>query len=672
LSIVLSISLLPDSMIYYLIQFISSNVSFLSLTTLQLPISVHLLMQEAWMLLDALQELYTKFLDNAAMLNFNTMLSSQWPGFALVYEDVLTCMILFAAMMIFATDLHAIDLLIMRLAPRLSSDPNYSYRSSSWTLIRLIHSYLSPLYLGGHYGLFGTMTKTREELVIFLSKSGEAPWLPIEFAYKPGLPSQSPRAVYPLFHMPRLDWLMWFAALRPLAEDWPEWLWRLLVGILENRSETRELLHPDLNVSIFGEGSISADDHTSGSSFGYRFIRVQLFEYRFGSTIGNLQYAKGADPDTTTAIPQPQAAAATTAAPLTSIAGNDSTMGGLISPRDGLANTVHPRKPHETSFSATTSSTAAATAGGEQEDTAVTTETGDEPQQVDAMDTSKAAASVTAHVSANESYATSPATTPRASSSSSSKQPLSSAAATAARPSSPTRPRPTTAPRSARRKFWSIRFQEDLLPPMPLTHVLIYHDKIRNMRRQRSFSSSLQQQSGSTSSADEKLEMSTARAAEIIKRFTFYASNSLSLQEPGAASSSSSRPSAMSKAIREPIKRSPSTSPKISQTSLKSPSSGSEPSSPSPLMKNPRRQLARQASGGDDKALESSSSSSSSMEISLTSDPSSASLSSTSAAVLSSDASSASMDEGFTKLHLVDAKSKDEGEEDPATTVAKR
>lgn len=69
---------------------------------------------------------------------------------------------------------------------------------------------LQPFHLASSYGLFAVMTTERPEIVIEGSRDAKE-WLAYEFKYKPGDPNGRPGFVQP--HMPRLDWLMWFAAL---------------------------------------------------------------------------------------------------------------------------------------------------------------------------------------------------------------------------------------------------------------------------------------------------------------------------------------------------------------------------------------------------------------------------------------------------------------------------
>jgi hypothetical protein len=102
---------------------------------------------------------------------------------------------------------------------------------------------LAPVYglqqgfrLTNRYGLFAVMTTKRPEIVVEGSRDG-ASWEPYEFRWKPGDPGRRPRFVQP--HMPRLDWQMWFAALR--GEPSP-WLLSFCRRLLEGSPQVLELL----------------------------------------------------------------------------------------------------------------------------------------------------------------------------------------------------------------------------------------------------------------------------------------------------------------------------------------------------------------------------------------------------------------------------------------------
>lgn len=134
-----------------------------------------------------------------------------------------------------------------------------------------LHEYmLKVFFIGNHYGLFATMTKERDELIIEVSadpnlyskassststsssiNSDEASeWHMIHFRFKPTSLDNAPRVVWPLFHMPRLDWSMWFVALKPSSRFYPKWFWHFLLCILEQDpddtvgAEVLQLLDP--------------------------------------------------------------------------------------------------------------------------------------------------------------------------------------------------------------------------------------------------------------------------------------------------------------------------------------------------------------------------------------------------------------------------------------------
>lgn len=99
------------------------------------------------------------------------------------------------------------------------------------------------LYLGNHYGLFATMTKERNEIIIEVSNN-KIDWYMILFNYKPDLLLLPPKAVVPMFHMPRLDWVMWFLAFKKNKDLYPRYFWVFLIGILQGNREILSLLHP--------------------------------------------------------------------------------------------------------------------------------------------------------------------------------------------------------------------------------------------------------------------------------------------------------------------------------------------------------------------------------------------------------------------------------------------
>jgi hypothetical protein len=100
----------------------------------------------------------------------------------------------------------------------------------------------TPLHLVNTYGAFGSITRTRYEVVLEGTSDGTpgpaSQWQEYEFKGKPTNVHRRPSQVAP-YHL-RLDWLMWFAALsRGYAEPW---LTRLMRKLLENDRTTLKLL----------------------------------------------------------------------------------------------------------------------------------------------------------------------------------------------------------------------------------------------------------------------------------------------------------------------------------------------------------------------------------------------------------------------------------------------
>lgn len=101
--------------------------------------------------------------------------------------------------------------------------------------------------LANPYGLFANMTTDRAEVGIELTADGKT-WHEVEFLYKPGDPTQRPR--WPGAHLPRLDWHLWFTALRPCHDeraclascDEDPALAGVMEGLLDGSPQTRRLL----------------------------------------------------------------------------------------------------------------------------------------------------------------------------------------------------------------------------------------------------------------------------------------------------------------------------------------------------------------------------------------------------------------------------------------------
>ena len=109
---------------------------------------------------------------------------------------------------------------------------------------QLMNYAFNRYHLVNTYGAFGSVTRVRHEVVIEGSAAEEpaagTDWQEYEFAGKPGSPRRRPPQVAP-YHL-RLDWLMWFAALRSGFAE--EWFAPLLVKLLEgDRAVLRLLRH---------------------------------------------------------------------------------------------------------------------------------------------------------------------------------------------------------------------------------------------------------------------------------------------------------------------------------------------------------------------------------------------------------------------------------------------
>ena len=141
-------------------------------------------------------------------------------------------------------------LTLWREATYTRPQPDWSNRVTN--LVRPIRS------ING-YGLFRTMTTERLEVVIE-GTGNDGQWKDYSFRWKPGALSQRPSFVQP--HMPRLDWLMWFAALDPYAHQ--HWLGSLVEHILHQSPTVMGLLAED----PFPDGPPE-------------FVRLAIYEYRF-------------------------------------------------------------------------------------------------------------------------------------------------------------------------------------------------------------------------------------------------------------------------------------------------------------------------------------------------------------------------------------------------------
>ncbi len=90
------------------------------------------------------------------------------------------------------------------------------------------------------YGLFAVMTTARPEITFEGSADGVT-WKPYAFKFKPGAASRSLPGT--TFSLPRLDWMLWFAAMEPAAGS--PWITEFVRRLLEARPEVLALMGKD-------------------------------------------------------------------------------------------------------------------------------------------------------------------------------------------------------------------------------------------------------------------------------------------------------------------------------------------------------------------------------------------------------------------------------------------
>jgi hypothetical protein len=121
-----------------------------------------------------------------------------------------------------------------------------------------------PFRLVNTYGAFGSVTRTRYEVVVEGTDAPmpgqDAEWREYAFNGKPGDPRRMPPQVAP-YHL-RLDWLMWFLPISPLYGE--RWFLPFLTRLLEGDPPTLALLR----WNPFPEAPPT-------------YVRARLFEYRF-------------------------------------------------------------------------------------------------------------------------------------------------------------------------------------------------------------------------------------------------------------------------------------------------------------------------------------------------------------------------------------------------------
>ncbi|WP_433869450.1 lipase maturation factor family protein [Saccharopolyspora sp. CA-218241] len=118
----------------------------------------------------------------------------------------------------------------------------------------------NKLHLGNTYGAFGSITRTRYELVVEGAPGEDGPWREYEFKGKPGDPRRRPPQIAP-YHL-RLDWQFWFLALSPTYGR--GWLPRFLAALLRGDRHVLRLLRGN-----------PFPDAPPGA------VRIRMYRYRF-------------------------------------------------------------------------------------------------------------------------------------------------------------------------------------------------------------------------------------------------------------------------------------------------------------------------------------------------------------------------------------------------------
>lgn len=129
---------------------------------------------------------------------------------------------------------------------------------------QIMNTNFNSLHLVGTYGAFGSITRTRYEIIVEATDeaviTSGTRWREYEFKGKPGSVAYLPSQIAP-YHL-RLDWLMWFAAMSSY-QDYP-WFINFVAKLLEGDKEVLSLLR---------------SNPFSGKP--PRYVRALLYEYHF-------------------------------------------------------------------------------------------------------------------------------------------------------------------------------------------------------------------------------------------------------------------------------------------------------------------------------------------------------------------------------------------------------
>jgi hypothetical protein len=130
---------------------------------------------------------------------------------------------------------------------------------------QLMNASFEPLHLVNTYGAFGSVGRTRDEIVVEGSSDAamlDGSWRAYEFKGKPGDPWRMPPQIAP--YQLRLDWQMWFAAMSQYTEE--PWFVNFAAKLLQGDGAVLSLLR----VNPFPAAPP-------------RFVRARLYRYRFST-----------------------------------------------------------------------------------------------------------------------------------------------------------------------------------------------------------------------------------------------------------------------------------------------------------------------------------------------------------------------------------------------------
>ena len=129
----------------------------------------------------------------------------------------------------------------------------HTSNKENWT--NDVRKFIQPIRSINSYGLFRVMTKTRPEITIEGSTNGED-WKLYKFKWKPDHANDPLQFAGP--HMPRIDWQMWFEALRAeryINQPFSRFLYGRFLDIIANGGDQKECF--DLN-NVLGEQEMRA------------------------------------------------------------------------------------------------------------------------------------------------------------------------------------------------------------------------------------------------------------------------------------------------------------------------------------------------------------------------------------------------------------------------------